>query len=256
MLLLKQLAQILTRKLLFLPLIILFISCTVTKRVHRRGFHVQWHKIERTQPAEEKNSISTEVQRDNSNQEIASHPKKINPIDSTRLESNNEPVRTSTLSIKPEKRVLTTLRPSITENLNFESILSAKKKNTRVTSHTSSRPIFWRMSAKSLKNIGIVLICIGALLLLASLLAQLGAFSGNGDGGSGVWLNFFLDLITFSGWFWLLAFILVFVLLVYLFFLLVIYVLGGPIVGAILGLSILALGIFFYTLGKKREIEP
>ncbi|MCJ8288775.1 MAG: hypothetical protein HRT58_01985 [Crocinitomicaceae bacterium] len=245
-----------TRKLLFLPLIILFISCTVTKRVHRRGFHIQWNKIERTQSAEKKSSIPNEVQRDNSNQEIASHSKKVNPIDSTSVESNDELARTSTLSPKPKKNALTTLHPSITENLNFESILSAKKKSTRVTSHTSSRPIFWRMSAKSLKNIGLVLIWIGAMLLFASLLAQLGAFSSSGDGGGGAWLNFFLDLTTISGWFWLLVFVIVFALVAYLFFLLVIYVLGGPIVGAIVGLSILALGIFFYTLGKKREIEP
>ena len=244
-----------TRKLLFLPLIILFISCTVTKRVHRRGFHIQWHKIERTQSAEKKSSISNEVQRDNSNQEITSHSKKANPIDSTSVESNNELSRTSTLSPKPEKSALTTLRPSITENLNFESILNTKKESARVISHKSSRPIFWRMSAKSLKNIGLVLIWIGAMLLFASLLAQLGAFSGSGDGGS-VWLNFFLDLITFSGWFWLLLFIVVFILIAYLFFLLVTNVLGGPIIGAIIGVSILALGIFFYTLGKKREIEP
>ncbi|PHR35091.1 MAG: hypothetical protein COA38_02990 [Fluviicola sp.] len=245
-----------TRKLLFLPLIILFISCTVTKRVHRRGFHVQWHKIERTQSAEKKGAISNEVQRDNSNQEIASYSKKANPIDSTSLESNDELVRASTLSPKPEKSVLTTLRPSITENLDFESILNTKKESARAISYKSSRPIFWRMSAKSLKNIGLVLIWIGAMLLLASLLAQLGAFSSSGDGGGGAWLNFFLDLTTISGWFWLLVFVIVFALVAYLFFLLVIYVLGGPMVGAIVGLSILALGIFFYTLGKKRETEP
>lgn len=251
-----------TRKLLFFSLIFLFISCTVTKRVHRPGYYIQWHKIERTQSPEKQLPTSTKAKSTSSNQEVAARFQNTNSTDSASLQLNIEPEITSTVSIKPKKSKLTTQHSTITQRSNLERILRSKTKHARASSIKSARPILWRMNARTLKTIGIVLMCIGAMILFAALLVQWGAFSANGGGsgsdstGGGIWLNFFLDLISLSGWFWLIVFILVFILVAYLFYLLVIYVLGGPIIGALVGLVFLGLGIFFYVLGKKREIDP
>ena len=94
---------------------------------------------------------------------------------------------------------------------------------------------------------------LGGVLLLASLLLVLGVFAGN---SSSVWLNFFLDLISISEWFWLLFVLVIILFITYLFYLLVFYVLGGPLIGSIIGLTLLGLGIFFYILGKRRTHEP
>lgn len=93
---------------------------------------------------------------------------------------------------------------------------------------------------------------IGGLILIGSLLNYFGAFSG---GNESPWLNFFVDLISISGWFWLLIFLVVLVLVLYLIVMLVKYAFGGSLVGLIIGLSLLAIGTFFFLLGKSRDIE-
>ena len=133
---------------------------------------------------------------------------------------------------------------------------SAEQQQVKV--QDKNRPIFWRMSAQNLKILGLIFICFGGLLLLGSLLAYFGAFSGNGnasDAGAGAWANFFIDLITISNWFWLLVFILAVILVLYLGVLLVRYVFGGPLIAPIVGLSMLIIGILLYALGERREIE-
>jgi hypothetical protein len=93
---------------------------------------------------------------------------------------------------------------------------------------------------------------VGGAILIGTLLLSLGAFAGN---GSGAWLNFFLDLISISNWFWLLFVFVIILLIAYLFYLLVLYVFGGPLVGLIVGLTLFGLGIFFYLIGERRTYE-
>lgn len=241
------------RKLIFLPLILLFISCTVTKRVHRPGFYIQWRKIERTQSSEKQQPISREVNSTSSNQKINSYFQKVNQNDSAMVELDEQK---ETASIIPSKSI-PNKRPSrltsITEKISIKSILKTTNKKATASSHRSNRPIFWRMSTKNLKSLGAMLIFLGILIIFGSLLTFTGAFSG---GGSGAWANFFISLIEISSWFWFLVVILLIVLLFYLAFFLVKYVFGGALVGSIIGLSLLVLGVFFHILGKNREIEP
>lgn len=240
------------RKLIFLPLILLFISCSVTKRVHRPGFHIQWHKIERTQSTKKQQPITDEAKTEKTNQEIALRFQKVNNIDSTKVEANKQVETASIISTKPKKNKRSPRLSSVIEKTAFQSIIKAPKNKAKAYSHKSSRPIFWRVSAKNLKSIGNVLIFLGTLILLGSILVYAGAFSG---GASGSWANFFLDLIAISEWFWILVIILIVVLLLYLSVLLVRHVFGGTLVGLIIGLSLLVIGLFFRTLGKNREIE-
>lgn len=244
------------RKLLFLPLILLFISCSVTKRVHRPGFHIQWHKIHRAPSAEKQQQVSREKKRENSIQEVASPSQKISENvsqkDSLITHLTNKKETTSILSTKPQTKKRFSRLSTMIQKTELPSILKSSPKKTKTASLKSKRPIFWRMSAKKLKKLGGVLIFFGVLILIGGLMSYAGAFTG---GSSGAWANFFIDLIEISEWFWILAFILVIVLLLYLSVLLVRHVFGGFLIGSIIGLSLLVLGVFFRTLGKNREIE-
>lgn len=247
----------LTRKLFILPIILLFISCTVTKRVHRPGYHVQWHKTQRT-PAPEKAAIDVQDVAQNNHSPEEKKPQIAQTVrkDSLRQQATKLQETTETLEIAPEKQK---------KNLDFKRIVSLPEelliatfqKTTNdqqtVKANHKSRPIFWRMSAKNLKFLGLFFIWMGGFLLLGSVLVYAGAFSGN---GTGAWANFFLDLISISNWFWLLIFLLVIILVMYLAVLFVRSVFGGPLIGLIVGLSLLIIGIFFYALGDRREIEP
>lgn len=241
------------RKLVILPLIALFISCTVTKRVHRPGFHIQWHKIERTQAQEEIEKQTHETKTIVLAEEIPSQLDKTIPMENPEAGMDTDLEFSSIHSIELVQNDPIKRNFLVEDKSKFESVFTTKNVLAKSKFQKSSRPLFWRMSAKSLRNTGIFFICLGGMFLFASMLVYFGAFSGNGDGA---WLNFFLDLVNISGWFWLLFFILAIILVSYLFFLLVTYVFGGPTVGALVGLGLLAIGIFFYTLGNRREIEP
>ena len=247
-----------------MPLLLLFISCTVTKRLHRTGFHIQWHTAKKIadKQVESEGRIDAKVSV-SEKPDLLNQSNSILSADSSHT-SENRP-ENSTKSTKSNAK--SALREHISTKLNHTSspiatCVQAIHKISNTTKKKSKRPLFWRASAEDLKKIGIVLMSLGLVILLGSILVSAGAFSSGGSnandnngGNSGVWLNFFLDLIGASGWFWLLVFILIFVLVAYLAFLFVSHVLGGPLAGLIVGLSIAAFGLFFYILGKTREIE-
>jgi len=236
----------LTRKLIIIPLILLLASCTITKRVHRPGYHVQWRKIERSNVPNKSHAEITEVQsieRD----EIVLITRKVETIHDLEVNFDRTPVSQFSEG-EPTMDLHETQAPTghLEEIVNVSSGFTSNEQK-------AAPPIFWRTPPENLKKLGIAFIILGSLFLFASLLIYLGAFSGN---GGYAWLNFFLDLVSISEWLWIFVFILLFVLVVYLFFLLVLHVLGGPLTGVIVGLSLLLLGIFFYELGKRRTPEP
>lgn len=245
-----------TQKLFFLSLFLLFISCTVTKRVHRSGFHVQWHKIHRTEkpdsPKKERLISPSDYQADHS-EEIHFPTRQIDVKKTLSLPDLSIPNIRST----QEKKALTKANEVISHTIIPIQKRPSKSSNIRQQSTSSSkhrllRPLFWRLDAKSLKTIGVVLISVGLLIFFGVLLSTAGAFMGNGAS----WANFFLDLIEISGWFWLLVFILIIILLLYLAVLLVRYVFLSEFVGLMVGLVLIGLGIFFVVLGNNRKIEP
>jgi hypothetical protein len=221
--------------------------------VHRPGYHVQWKKIERTENSNQLESKIKETNRSNNTDEIT--------LESTEVEQvNNRHVARVLINEVPKthesKASDSPLASSIESTLSEPHSTSFKeeaKSNEQSIAQYSIPPIFWRTPPQNLRKLGIALMLIGGMILFASLLVYFGAFSGSGNGA---WLDFFLYLIDISGWFWLLFFIVVFILVSYLFFLFVLYVLGGPVVGLFVGLGLLALGIFFYILGDRRVPEP
>lgn len=254
----KQQISILIRKLLFLPLILAFISCTVTKRLHRPGYHIQWKKIERTQKSQkvddQKKDIEVYLSDEtfNSSNEIQLELIKIKSINYA--PTNVMPVRS--IQKTPERNKDVPVLFSSKELSPKETTYSVDPSEITSNEHSIGQntvpPLFWRTPAENLRKLGIAFMLVGGMLLFASFLVVFGAFSGN---GGGAWFNFFLDLIDLSGWFWLLFFIVAFTLISYLFFLLVVHVLGGPLGGLMVGLAFLLLGIFLYALGKRRQVD-
>lgn len=277
------------RLILILPLLFVCFSCTVTKRVHRPGFHVQWRSFQRT----DADPVSTQQK------SVASAPtvedqflvKEVALIDRIQrkwigesvdfdfaqspdsgstnsaynaqwvdFDSAQSPDSNSTSSAysaqspgSGSKRSAHGVQSPDANSATERSRSQAEEQNTKVF---TTRPILWRLSPSTLKKLGIVFICIGIFLLLGSMMVAVGAFSVNDSGNGAAWFNFFLDLISISGWFWILAFILLLIFALYLSFLFVKYVMGGALLGLIVGASFLILGIFFYALGKSREVEP
>jgi hypothetical protein len=225
----------------------------VTKRVHRPGYHIQWKKIERVQNSVERESKIKESEHSSARDKITLESSNIAQIetDQTIPSINDE-----THNIPEPKKISSSHSASIEPTTSEPSSTQLEAEETsyeRPVAQHSVPPIFWRTPPENLRKLGIALMLIGGMILFASLLVYFGAFAG---GGNGAWLDFFLYLIDISGWFWVLFFIVIFVLVSYLFFLLVLYVLGGPLVGLFVGLGLLALGIFFYTIGKRRTVEP
>ncbi|MDG1332453.1 MAG: hypothetical protein P8P74_08990 [Crocinitomicaceae bacterium] len=241
------------RKLFFLPLILVFISCTVTKRVHRPGYHVQWHKVERTKKSDKDEAKFKESKPSKSQDEIKLELAEINEINLNEI----DPKIASEAPVISEDQIVDESDipevESAIQEINTSPTQSERAPEIRSVSTSARAPIFWRTPPENLKKLGIALMITGGIILWGALLGYFGAFSGSGDSA---WLNFFLDLLDISGWFWLLFFILAIILVSYLSFLFVMRVLGGPLVGLIVGLGLAAIGLFFYTLGVRREPEP
>lgn len=231
-------------------------SCTVTKRVHRPGYHVQWRSIHRTQASQENLTKQYESSAEKEIESALLPTKKATFVDHEAVEMEkalqSEPVSSqNNLEEKTPLKTLVTKQLKEIPAFRLKQFIPSSSKSS--TKERSSRPILWRISPSALKTMGIICICLGIFLLLGSALVSLGAFSGAGNGNGAAWLNFFLDLIAISEWFWLLIFIVLLVLLLYLAFLFVRYVMGGALVGLIVGAALFILGVFFYALGTNRE---
>ena len=241
-----------TKILLLFSFILVAMSCTVTKRLHRPGYHVVWHNQQReVQPHERSDEIGFE-------HEAKQKEKTENSQVPEVIEDENTTIQTAPKVVsQPEFDNVNIGDPSSTnsiepiqQNDTKNSIESAPlQSNEKLQSNRSVRPIFWRIPPDTLILIGTILMIIGGLILLGVLFEFLGAFSGNGDGG---WLNFFLNLFDASGWFWLLIFLIVIIFVLFLLHLLIRFVLGGPMIALFIGLGLLAFGLFLFLLGQKR----
>ncbi len=240
-----------TKILLLFSFILVAMSCTVTKRVHRPGYHVVWHKQQReVQPHELSDEIGFEHQ--SKQKEKTENSQVIKAIEDENSSSQAAPVIAQPVSDEVnmgDRSSINFIEP-IQQNDTENSIESAPlQSNEKLQSNRSIRPIFWRIPPDTLILLGTILMIIGGLILLGVLFEFLGAFSGNGDGG---WLNFFLNLFDASGWFWLLIFLIVIIFVLFLLHLLIRFVLGGPMIALFIGLGLLAFGLFLFLLGQKR----
>jgi len=213
-----------TRKLIYLPLLLLIASCTITKRVHRPGYHIQWRKIERTTSPVHSTKIHpnpTTIQTDDEeffpNEELTLTAD--NPVQDSPKEAS-APVEEPSNSINlTEPLTNIPLEKSSSEAASMSAIKASTSDN-----QTTMRPIFWRVAPSTLRKLGVVLIILGILILFGSLLVHAGAFS-SGGGNTGEWFSFFIDLLNISNWFWLLFVILILLLVFWLFFLIVLHLL-------------------------------
>lgn len=244
---------LLKRLLFFLPLMFLAFSCTVTKRVHRPGFHIEWKKNYKKQ-SNSREHLSF-IEKDDFNTPIEEgYEVSGSTASNVQLEEPTEPQAevTTSESFDNEMVIETVEVENVLPTPNSEKHSSFKQ----MSKLKKQRPFLWRLSGKDLKILGAALMLIGGLLLLASLLSFAGVFSGNGTGNSDAGYYFFDALWSFLGtssWLWILIAIIIVILIIYLFVLLVEFALGGPFWGAIIGLIMLASGFGIYLWGQNRE---
>lgn len=243
-----------TKILLLLPFILVAMSCTVTKRVHRPGYHVVWHKqqreVQENQNADEmafenRSTRKEKIENSQAPEGIEHEQLSIGTVSEVVSQPVSDEVNVdNTSSLNSNER-------SVEKNDSQKSVASTTlRAKQKLQSNRSARPIFWRIPPDTLMLLGTILMIIGGLIFLGALFEFLGAFSNDGNGG---WLNFFLDLFNVSGWFWLLIFLIVFIFVFYLIHLLIRFVLGGPTIALIIGLGLLAFGLFLYLLGLTRS---
>lgn len=243
-----------TKILLLFSFILVAMSCTVTKRVHRPGYHIVWHKQQReAQPHERSNEIGFEHQSKQKEKTENSQVPEVIEDEHSILQPTpkvvSQPESDDVNLSDPSSPLFT--EPPIQQTHTKNSIGSTPlQSNEKLQSNRGARPIFWRIPPDTLILIGTILMIIGGLILLGVLFEFLGAFSGNGDGG---WLNFFIDLFDVSGWFWLLIFLIVIIFALYLIHLLIRFVLGGPMIALFIGIGLLAFGLLLYVLGQQRS---
>ena len=236
-------------------MLLLFVGCTITKRVHNPGYHIEWHKLKKDTAKKDHDVIQIQTNEQAAKSNIDHLNLSEAPNDSVEIsgltidtDENNKPEIAPFKSKKSNESAASVLPLENSNNLKNES----QKQPSSVQKKKSKSPLFWRMKAKTLIDLGIVLMCLGGMILLASIFIFMGAFSGD---GSGFWIQVLVSLIGLGGWFLALIFVLIIILIVFLFYLLIAFVLGGPIVGLIVGSVLLGTGILFYVLGKSRP-EP
>ncbi len=239
-----------TKALLHFSFLLLLLSCTVTKRVHLAGYHVVWHKQQRESEKHQQEKVEEFALELEKNENGVHTARTLETVDDLHTRAD--------LTITDQE---TSARNPPEENTAFldrSSNSQFSKSTQRTSSHSSAktqtvkqkiRPILWRIDPETLRLIGAILIILGGLILLGVLFTYLGAFSGNNDGG---WLNFFLDLFSISGWFWLLIFVFLLLLIFFLLYLLIEFVLGGPLIAFFIGIGLLGTGLFLYFLGQNR----
>jgi hypothetical protein len=232
-------------------IILLFLcSCTITKRVHRGGYYVQWNK---------NYGINMDAAQEEDGDAIESSPKDlietIGEIDEvadtlvpfhkdTQVEGDfvsEENPSESNVPIyyeePPPKNQKITVIDNYIERIKGIEIVKDPFKGEEKLSEGNS------VNAGLLRVLGIIMICFGGMLIIASLFLFFGfnglaglfaslVFSGNG---------FVAGLLGF------LLFLLI--LLVLILFVLFVQVIGGSTVGLIIGGSLILIGLLFLLFG-------
>lgn len=210
----------------------------MTKRVHRKGFHIEWNKRLNSDDKVSIKSYST----------IQSTSEKAN-VDCDILDELNEQDLNTTVD-------LSTLEPILKPVVRFPELYPDKFKGQKITTQKESHNISIsdqeftpvNQTSKNLMYIGYFFMALGVMLLLGSIFASFGfpnmsglfqalVFSGNG---------FFVGFLGF------LLFILIF-LLILVFTLIVTEIFGGPFGGAIAGGSFLIVGFGIFLIAKFLE---
>jgi len=223
------------REHLFLVIILLLSSCTITKRVHRKGVNIEWHKNYSTHQNSNSNSVSIDVLELEFSDKVGINAgdsiQFVSCIDSIHAEQTLTSVHYSLSSRKNKgiesrkKRVSKILAKA--QLLQFDkSIKKIEKKPVNTVLYTD----------ELLKKIGIIILIIGGGIILTSFIVMSG-FVG--------FTNLFSSLVLSGNGFTagVLGFLLFLLLVVvFLLFLFLIEAIGGFIIGLTLGLILLGVG--------------
>lgn len=220
------------------------LSCTVTKRVHRPGYHLEWKKNYRVQkaakPETSKKENSLELESSHSKSELDENSNKIKEsvadsiqeleLRKLKLEEKSETIgRDSVRRKQVEKRTFAN---------KFRLVKSRDYFPIRVPSITQKKKASNAFVLEGFRTVGVVLLCVGGFLLMGSLISYFGfwvleelfyslVFSGNG---------------IIAG---LLGFLLFLIILIVVFvaFAIVRYILGGSYVGFIVSIICIGAGL-------------
>jgi len=223
------------REHLFLVIILLLSSCTITKRVHRKGVNIEWHKKYSTHQSFNSSSASTDVLEFNFSDKAEINAgdsiQFVSCIDSIHAEQTLTSVHYSLSSRK--NKGIESRKKVIREVLTNENIVKFGKSTKRGEKYSANTAF---SSDEILKTIGIVVLILGGVIILTSFIALSGfigfenLFSSlvlSGNGIAAGFLGFLLFLLL---------------LVLFILFLLLIEAIGGFIVGLTLGLVLLGIG--------------
>lgn len=252
------------KKNLIAPFLLVFIllGCQIAKRQHLPGYHIEWnHKIKPNEKElkEEKSSKDNKPKGQTIDSALT---KKHHPFYPETLKTVQRQMVDRASSV--EERILTPKFEKLTRKA-VERRAERQKKENRSIENTKKKSIFsfiYTVDSETLRVIGLVLLIFGGVLLIISLIYWAGAFdsgggssSGSSDSSSGSNSSAFSNLFSGNeplGCITVIIILIVFILIVWLFYLLIKFVLGGPIVGTIVGGSLVVLGLLFLYWAYRR----
>lgn len=243
-------------------LIFILLGCQIVKRQHLPGYHIEWnHKIK---PGEkelkDEKSSKTYNAEDLTIDSVLT--KKYRSTYTEILQSYETEVVDRASSI--EEKILIPKFEKLSRKASEKRAEKQKKENKSIekTKKKSILSFIYTVDSETLRVIGLVLLIFGATLLIISLIYWAGGFNGSSSGSSGGSSggssnsNFFSNLFTNNtgaGCLTALIILIVFILIVWLFYLLIKFVLGGPLVGTIVGGSLVLLGLLFLYWAYRRS---
>lgn len=229
--------------------LLILCSCTVTKRLHRKGFNVEWHKnyVKNSSADKLKN---TELDQIELTDEAEFYPEAADSI--TQIVLNND----ISLNVEEENKVIDKVSPDDEIDLQNEIPALTQVFNNYINSQNVVKPLAPLSSSKDtneaegdllngvLSVLAIVIIVLGVFFILGSLFIFFGF-----PGFNGLFSALVLSGNGFiAGFFGFLLFLLI-LLLIILFVLFIEFFLGYAL-GLILGFSFILIGIVLLLINK------
>lgn len=239
-------------------LIFILLGCQIVKRQHLPGYHIEWnHSIKPSEKElkEEKRSKTSNTE-DLTTDSVLT--KKYRSTQTEILQSFKTEVVDRASSI--EEKILIPKFEKLSRKASEKRAEKQKKENKSIekTKKKSILSFIYTADSETLRIIGLVLLIFGGTLLIISLIYWAGAFNGSsGSSGSSSGSNSSAFDNLFSGndplgCLTAIIILIVFIFIVWLFYLLIKFVLGGPLVGTIVGGSMVVLGLLFLYWAYRR----
>ncbi|MCR9172335.1 MAG: hypothetical protein NXI10_07595 [bacterium] len=229
-------------------LFLLLLSCTVTKRVHRPGFHVEWKKNYKVQKDEVSTADIERSRDDRSGDDDQASVGVESWHDEKTSNSNDQALEARESTIRNEEKQRPKKSVKVNEQVNSVFIKQKRKfaplKLPKFEKSSSSQASSF--TGDGFLYVGYAMLGLGAYLLIGVLFSYFGfwilenlfyslVFSGNGI-IAGI-LGFFLFLII--------------LLLVFIAYAIVHYLLGGAYIGFIVSVALIGAGLVCLLIGSS-----